>query len=587
MKRLAIIAVIALTIAGVLFFKAQLKTNLSLNARWAAVYGKIEDVRNGIVDIFKKGGKKLQAASRVISSISAKSDLTPETTKAVKLILKHGGIIEGALLEKGKDFYVVDWKGEKTRISASQVKSAEFKTKKDVDWPYKNNIVLKKTNGIIIDGKIAKADPEAVTMAFDEGGGELEMSIKRQEIDHLIFAPVYNKHASQTEASLRTQFPKMKVYKEGNITIFTDSYDTWAKQYQKTVRAQYTDIYLKFFKVFKDRKAQNQEFIVVFDDFGDYCEYALTDGVPGWLAVGYFEPVNKVLYVFNAFGTRMEKMVFDVIVGKTGKRVDQIVNVVKKHVDERYHIFIDGQVKELTDRYWDVYSLFRAELTELTMSVLRHEFTHEMFNGWGLQNIIVYKPNIDNAKLARKKKEILDTKDWKKKEELLMSLMNMRKPEDDIEIESAQSWLNEGLATYCETEPIGSIDKERLFTFQEMNRKTGINPIEFLTSFKIGSFRGLTHKAKLDAYAESWAFTTFLMNKYPDGFMDYQIAMAKDVAVQKDDLGILLKSLGKDLPSIEKEFVEYMRSYETVDDPDVASFMKYYNIWSDLLQSSQ
>jgi hypothetical protein len=587
MKRSLILLVIAMLIAGGWLLKAQMRTNLALNAKWAAVYEKFDNARSGVIDTIKKIDRSVRSSARKLSAMAPKVGSKEDTSQAVKITLKHGGVIEATLVNKTKDGYLVDWKGENVEIKTKQVKTLEYKTRKEVEWLYKNDVVVRRTNGIVLDGEITDANSGGVTLLFDEGGGRLEMTVKREEIDCLEFAPVSNKDSREQEAHLKAQFPKMKVYREGNITIFTDSYDTWVKMYRRELRAQYTDIYLKFFKVFKGRKSTGQNFVVVFDDFMDYCEYALTDGVPGWLAVGYFEPVNRVLYIFNAFGSNMEKMVFEVIVGKAGKSIDQIVNVVKKHVDERYHIFIDGQVKELTDRYWDVFSLYKSELTDLTFSVLRHEFTHEMFNNWGLQNIIVSKPNIDKKRLVDKKKEILETKDWKKKEGLLMSLMKMRKPEDDIEIESAQSWLNEGLATYCETTPIGAIDKERIFAFQEMAKKGAVNPIEFLTSFKVGSFRGLTYTAKLDAYAESWAFTAFLMDRYPDGFMDYQIKMAQVSKGEKDELALLLGSLNKDLPALEKEFSDYMNTCEKADDPDVERYMRYYNIWSDLMQSGR
>ncbi len=61
--------------------------------------------------------------------------------------------------------------------------------------------------------------------------------------------------------------------------------------------------------------------------------------------------------------------------------------------------------------------------------------------------------------------------------------------------------------------------------------------------------------------------------------MEYQKRMAKDLAQEHEDIDWLLEELGKDLRTIEKEFVEYMNTYEQVDDPYVSSFVKLYDIF--------
>jgi hypothetical protein len=337
---------------------------------------------------------------------------------------------------------------------------------------------------------------------------------------------------------------------------------------------------------------------VVFDDFQDYIVYAATDGVPGWLAIGYFSPLNRVLYTFNAFGERMEKMVFDVIVGKTGKFNDALVEPVKKRVDTRYHIFIDALAKKYTDKYWEVYNLYKGELTEMSSMVLRHELAHEIFHNWGLQSVVLAKPEIDRKKLAEKKKEIMEEKDWEKKEELLKKLLRVKakeeadfKAEEMVDASTAQSWLSEGIATYCETDPVGATDEERLFSYQEAARKNELNPIEFLTNFKLGSFPGLSHKGVLAAYGQSWAFTAFLMNRHRDGFLAYQKRLAEKAGSKgadkkvADELELLLQYLNRDLPALEAEFKEFMSGYPEMEDPDVKRFMRYYRIWEDLLNS--
>ncbi len=587
MRKLVIMMIfIALIVAGsragYRAFKTELRTNLALNTTVANFTDKIDEARTGVADTFSNLKKKCK---KLFKSISIRPASRQKPVQGIVLYFKKGGVISAKLLEKTKNAYTVEWKGEKFTIDVNKIDRVEYKTQKDLEWPHKNDVVVKRTNGVILDGEIIDVGEDKLTLLYREGGGRLELGVDRKDVEYLMFAPVYNRESREIEARLKELFPKMKFYKEGNVTIITDSYIRWVNTYKKTINAKYTELYLTFFELFKDERPQNQNFVVIFDDFLNYAEYALTDGVPFWMAVGYFDPIGKVLYLFNAFGEKMEKMVFDVIVGKTGKSIDEIVGAVKKTVDERYHVFIDGQVKEITDRYWDTYSFYKGELTAMTLETLRHEFTHEVFHNWGFQNIILSKPNIDEKELVEKKKEFLETKDCKKKEELLNSLIRIRKEEaEDLDMDAAQSWLAEGIATYCETDPIGSINEMWLFVYQEMARKNEVNPTEFLTTFKLGSFPGLCPKAMLNAYGQSWALTTFLMKKYQKEFLSYQKRLINQKHEgDEDELTWLLQCLDKDLPTLEREFSEYMATYEKVDDPDVKRFMRLHKIWSDLL----
>lgn len=598
MKKIIILIVVIFALALVLAyrpFKAELRTNLALNSKVAAITDKVDNVRNAIADVFKKSKKKVTDFTRKIPDMIR--GIVPEkeeSSRAVTLVLKHGGVVTGTLIKKTAKSYTVMWKGNEYVIDAKQVKKVEERAEKDAEWPYKNDVVVKKVDGIVLDGRISSVEKDSIEMVFDEGGGELEMGVDRKDIDCLIFAPVCNKEAKEIDARLKSEFPKMKFYREGNVTMVTDSYVTSVNAYRKVIRAQYTDLYLKFFKLFKDKSPKHQTFIVVFDDFNDYVEYAATDGVPGWLAIGYFSPTSKVLYIFNAFGERLEKIIFEIVASYTGRFNEAMVDSAKSAIDQRYHVFIEGMAKEVTDKIWDSYNMYRNELRDMTFSTLRHELTHEIFHNWGFQSVVLSGPNKANAKkISEKKKAFLETTDMAKKKELFRTLMNLQEKEyEGLEMEAAQSWLAEGIATYCETDPIGSVDESWLYGYQEMIRKNELNPLEFLTNFKMGSFPGLCSKGMLNSYAESWAFTTFLMNKYPDQFIEYQKEMSEFAGrpasdrKEGEDFALLLKTLNKDLPSLEKEFKEYMATYAAVEEPSIKRFMRYREIEEDLRQST-
>lgn len=576
-------------------FKEELKTNLALNSKVANITDRIDYVRNAAADAFKKSMKKItDFIGRIPDMIRGIVPQKEESGKAVTLVLKHGGTITGTLIKKDAKSYTIMWKDSEYVIDARQVRSVEEKSEKEAGWPYKNDVVVRNMDGIVLDGKISAVDKDGIKMVFDEGGGELEMGVARKDIDYLLFAPVCNRQAREIDARLKAEFPKMKFYREGNVTMVTDSYATSVNAYKKVIRSQYTDLYLKFFKLFKGKSPKNQTFVVVFDDFNAYVEYAATDGVPGWLAIGYFSPTSKVLYIFNAFGERLEKLIFEIVASHTGRFNDALIDPAKKSIDQRYHVFIEGIGKEITDKIWEGYNVYKNELREMTFSTLRHELTHEIFHNWGFQSIVLSRPNKAlTQKISEKKKAFLETTDMAKKKELFRTLMKLQKKEyEGYEAEAAQSWLAEGIATYCETDPIGSVDESWLYGYQEMVRKNEVNPLEFLTNFKMGSFPGLCSKGMLNSYAESWAFTTFLMNKYPDQFMEYQRQMSelatKPASAKKDgeEFALLLKALNKDLPTLEKEFKEYMASYAAAEEPSVKRFMRYQQIEDDLRQST-
>ncbi|MBL7156759.1 MAG: hypothetical protein ISS92_01210, partial [Candidatus Omnitrophica bacterium] len=362
MKKITIFTSTALLLAslittGYIVFKAQLRTNLALNTKVAIISEKIEKIQFNISDIYNNFMQKYKKMRRsILGEITKNPWYSPEKpVQQIVIHLKHGGMIAGKLLKKSRDKYIVEWKGEKIAIDAARVKRIERKTQKAVEWPYKNDVVVKRTNGIILDAKIVDVKKDSVTLLYLEGGGSLELDVNRSDIECLLFAPVYTRESQELETQLKRQFPKMEFYTEGNFTIITDSYSRTVSSYKRAIKNVYTNIYLKFFKLFNGRKPKRQNFVVVFDDFVDFAEYAITDGVPFWAVLGYFSPTDNVLYLFNAFGKRIEKMVFDVIVGKTGKTVDEIADEIKKRVDERYHMTIEGRVETVKDKYQAAY----------------------------------------------------------------------------------------------------------------------------------------------------------------------------------------------------------------------------------------
>ncbi len=542
---------------------------------------------------------KRATLAKVNKIISLKSRISsykkPSSEGLVTLYLKNGSAISGQLIDETKEGYTMLWQGGEVVFSLGEVerlvrggKAVEdkegllFEVDIPAEWPYNNDTVIMLTNGIVMDAKVTDVSKESITVGYSlEEGGTIEQELDRAKIEYMLFEPVSDDNSRRQKANLEKLFPKMEFYKVGNFTIVTDSYITWVKEYKSTLRQAYTDVYLTFFELFKDRKPRYQNFVVIFDDYRTFAEYAIADGVPAWAVLGYFRPDDKILYLFNSLGERYTDYLLEIWLGSKTRQIDRWADDMKEQYKGRYEKTIDGMAKDVKDRFWRYHNIIKGELRRQTMSTLRHEFTHELFNNWGLQNIIVSRVTGDRQRLIDKKKDFLETDDAAKKREIFIDLINMRSRQKLPEMEAANSWLAEGVATFSETDPPGSQNDRWLYVFQKMVREDAVYPLEYLTVYKIGSFPGVYRDAMLNAYAQSWAFVTFLMNRYPKEFMEYQRRLSEDSAKGQEDIKWLLEALGKELKPLEKEFVKYMDRYEDLEDPFAARYERMLNIFNE------
>ncbi|MFA5142835.1 MAG: hypothetical protein WC522_01530 [Candidatus Omnitrophota bacterium] len=588
---LAILA--AAIILSIPTFKKALRTNLALNTQITGLTEKFDAGHVNAVRSIEEFKSKCKSAA---DSGTKAASTDEKTIEGIVIHLKHGGVVSGKLLARRGDEYEVEGKTGKYVILKSQIDHVESKKADEVMWHYKHSVVVKKTSGVVLDGEIAGVDNDKLTMSFDEGGGGMEMAVNRKDVSHLIFAPICNKESADTEARLKGLFPKMSVYKEDNFTLLTDADPAWIKYYVKELNNQYAEIYFKFFDLFRNRKQEGQNFVILFDDPEGYIKYTVASLGP-MDALGYFNPDDRTLFIYNGWGARIEK-IYREYIERLCAGIDEIAKADKTRLDDGgWRIVVDGYAKEQKDVFWKWYNVHKRIALEETFEVMRHEFAHEIFHNWGLQGIVVSRPKVDKDAMAAKEREILDalgSSDQEKVEGVFKDLYKMKKDYyKDFEMSAANSWLAEGLACYCETSPIGAVNERFLAGYQEMNEKNRINPLEFLTNFKKGSFTGLEYQAVLDGYAESWGLAKFLVDKYPAQFIDYQKRMA-DRMVQKkiaagaeDDFNMLLKCLGKDLPALENEFKEYMSRFEKVDDPFVKMVLEYEKTYDEFREVQQ
>ena len=129
-------------------------------------------------------------------------------------------------------------------------------------------------------------------------------------------------------------------------------------------------------------------------------------------------------------------------------------------------------------------------------------------------------------------------------------------------------WLNEGLAMFFEAPNLksrrgwkqpGLIFRERLIRFLQY---LGSRPADSLQNLIQSDTRLQNADTALDAYAESWAFNHFLLNRYAEEYVAYLKFMSKKKALVEDSpetrMADFSKFFKQELGELDKEFVKYI-----------------------------
>jgi len=450
----------------------------------------------------------------------------------VGIHFKDGSTMVGKLLNETRDEYIIEYKGREfavykklvasvnRRKEALEEKGLLSEQQKIEYWPYSNPIVVKRTNATILDGIIVQADNDKILLRYDiEGSGYIEEEISSKEIEHLIFRPVQNNKSRGIEVFLKEQFPEMDIHRYGSFTILSDSYITWVKEYLKTLRIVHTEIYFRFFDLFRDKRPLTQNFVVIFDNRDDYIDNAqsMQEGL-GRRAAGYFVSNQHTLYLCNTLGKEFSEELYDKTIRKREEQVNMLLEKARAGEDRSYEADVRKWGEDSKKRHWEDYSYRKGFYRRAMLSTLRHEFSHETFHNWGIQNLSDTNP-----------------------------------------------WYAEGIATYCETDPVGIQNNRLLAIFQENQRKGSSQSLVSLILHETSGFADLSKEMRNAGYGQSWAFITFLIKEYPLQFMDFQKKMIGKRARGEGHLFLLMNVLGKDARAIEAEFIKFMQQYEEVD----------------------
>jgi len=510
--------------------------------------------------------------------------------RGVTLYLTNGGVVTGELVRETPQEVVLRWdygevgfqRAEIARI-VKEVSSIEGDgltmpwEGQQERWPYQHDVVAKLKKGTVVDAKLTTVTPEALilTQAL-AGGGEVAHTIRRDDLETLLFRPVQNERSAQIEQTLRTVFPAMRWETQGLFTIVTDSSPPTVQAYRRTIQDLATDWYLTFFPLVKDRVPGGQVYLVMFENFPAYVEYALTDGIPGWLAVGYFSPEDEVLYCFNVLGEQFSQLLYEAYLGQFREARDRISASIKGYQGAEA---LEGQMRQFLQGLEAAHAKVRQTYTQDTTDTLRHELVHALFHHWGLQHIVLSRMAESAKEDAEQKRRFLQTGDMEQKRKILEELLAQRAGRELPDIRAANSWFSEGLAGYMEPTPVGGVNAGRLADLQAAMRQGPLLPLEFLHTFRMGSFRGMATQGAISAYAQSWALCHFLMSRYREPFLSYLDRLAREQPGEGvDTLPWLITTVGLDQRLLEQEFRAYVEQFPPEDNPRVKQMKEFVDI---------
>lgn len=516
--------------------------------------------------------------------------------KQVTLYLNNGGIVTGELVSDVPSGITLRWDYGDVDFRRAEIRRV-VKGKQDTDeddvampwegkgeaWPYQHDVVVRLMKGSVVDGEITSVTAQEVIVSqVLPSGGQIEHTVQRADIDQLLFKPIRDERSKQLEENLRTIFPTMRVQEEGFFIIITDSTPPNVKDYLRTTRELATDWYLTFFSLAGHRKPTVPVYLVIFDDFESYIEYALTDGIPGWLAPGYFSPNDQALYGFNFLGERFSELLYEVYLGQFRTMRDQVSVQLK---GSGYQETVEGILGEFVHKLEAAHARLRQVYWQTSADILRHELTHALFHSWQLQTVVLSQMEPEQGKTeAEQKAKYLKESDIEKKRQLLDGLLAQESQGPPIQARAANAWYIEGLAGYMEPTPLGGANQRRLAEIQKARAEQQIVPMEFLHAFQLGSFRGMTTQSKRYAYAQSWALCHFLMQRYPKPFLEFLERLAgKAPGPDEDTLPWLITSIDKDQRELESEFLAYVDAFPPEDPPWLKQMQDFLDLRAELL----
>jgi len=449
-----------------------------------------------------------------------------------RITLTNGGVMQGRIVSETDQEVKIEWqdgivgfyKNEVIKIErdifsdqatadAGDVHVPTFFTEEQIRrrWPDNAKHLVTLTNTERIGGTIKKLTDEILTLRQAlEGGGAIEHDFEIARVEKIALWRPLSPDPNDGFEEFRASYPNMELIEKDYYRILSSEQDALdLKNFLKTLNHFYHDFLFHFFDLIDQTENPPPLDVIM---YGSREEFDKALEEVGYNArsnpIGFYEYNSRKLVFYN---TKSELAV-QLLLAKSRQRQTEIADL-KKQYSSGLHSSVDQAQEQAEKKELEVLAYARTQ----SFTVLRHEGGHQLFHALNLTPKEVYMGG----------------------------------------------WLIEGLAVYCETNPIGEISAEKVMALRYGLEKGDLMPIEYLVNFAMGSgFHRMDPLYAQVAYAESWAFVSFLMKKgYRDGFFKF-IRAIKHQGPEYEAHGeraLLEKHIGKNLKELGADFESYMK----------------------------
>ena len=136
------------------------------------------------------------------------------------LYLTNGGIVTGEFVTETPQQVVLRWEYGDVGFQRAEIQRV-VKGKQDtgddhvtmpwegeakkIHWPYHSDVVVKLMKGTVVDANITSVTPQALILTQTlSGGGQIEHTIARKDIEQLMFRPIRNERSERIEQNLKS-----------------------------------------------------------------------------------------------------------------------------------------------------------------------------------------------------------------------------------------------------------------------------------------------------------------------------------------------------------------------------------------------
>ena len=379
---------------------------------------------------------------------------------------------------------------------------------------YTNPQSIHLLSGRVVEGEVVKEDGLTITIRQHFGHtGYVDETLSKsevQEVTKLLDGP---EEVTPEEVALKGEFPQFHMVKRPDYTFFTDSDYFFIERIVSLLERLHQDFFREFGAVVKG-KEKRRSYVIIFGDQKAYQDYAKRISSALEHSAGFYTFSGKRLALYNQFQSAL--------FGDWEKEVEETRREIKQRQEEvdRFRARDPQKAYQATqailkaqERLGRHQQRVNAAFDEVTVMVILHEGSHQLFHATGLHDTAY----------------------------------------------SRFPWLVEGLATYCETSDFGALNRMRQATLRELAKTGKLTPLfEFLRLDSEGEFL----RRGENAYAQAWSFIYFLMQRHRDGFLRFLTRVNQPsksfFAPKEAPMQWLEEEVGEGLPEIERQWRDFI-----------------------------